>query len=98
MRRDVAIFYRLLDQRHVAFGALTARAVLGAMGMFTHCPLESRSILAGVASKAERISLLSQVRFILITVHIVAIEAANLPMIHIALDEIVSLHTVLVRS
>jgi hypothetical protein len=28
--------------------------------------------------------------------HIVAIEAANLPMIHVALDEIVALHSILV--
>jgi hypothetical protein len=34
----------------------------------------------------------------LITVQVVAIEAANLPMVHIALHKIVALHTILVSG
>ena len=59
--RNVVVFYSLLDQRHVARGALTRGAVFGVMGMLAHRSLESRSILPGVATKAECVASLSQV-------------------------------------
>ena len=52
VRRDVAVFDGLFDQRHVARRALTSRAIFGVMGMLAHRSLESRNIVLGVTTKA----------------------------------------------
>jgi len=53
---NIAVFYRLLNQGHVACGALTPRAALGVMSMLAHCSVESCSVTPGVATEAEGIA------------------------------------------
>ena len=50
-----------------------------------------------MARQTKRIPRRNQVRRVLSTVHLVAIEAPHLPVIHIALHKIIPLHPVLVR-
>ena len=61
VRRNVAIFYRLLDQRHVACGALTPRAVLIVMSMLAHGSLESCRVAPGVATETQCVAFVAQV-------------------------------------
>ena len=61
VRRNVAVFNGLLNQGHVACGALTPTTVFGVMSMPAHSALESCRVAGGVASEAEGIAPLSQV-------------------------------------
>ena len=99
MRAHKILFDRLLDLRHMARHTRAPRTPLRMMRMFAHRPTKPRRIVhpLRMARQAKRIPPRNQVRRILIAMHLVAIEAPHLPVIHIALHKIVPLHAVLVR-
>ena len=96
VRGNVVPFDRLFNVRHVAGDALASRAVLRVMGMPADGAFETRRILFRVAAKAKSVSLFDQVGLVLIAVDFVTIETTQLAVIHVALDEVVALHPVLV--
>ena len=96
MGGNVVAFDRLLNVRHVAGDALTARTVFGVMGMLGNGAFESSRIPLGVACKAKSVAFFNEVGFVLIAVDLMAVEATKLTMVHVALDEVVPLHPVLV--
>ena len=100
MRAHKIVLDRLLDLRHMARHARAPRAPLGMVRMFAHRPPKPRRILLrlGMAPQAKRIPRSNQIRRILSAVHLVAIEAPHLPVIHIALHKIIPLHPVLMRG
>ena len=97
VRRDIVIFDGLFDTRHVAGNALAACTAGGVMSVLTDSAMQAGGILTGVATEAERISAYGKSGDGA-AVHLVAIEAADLAVIHVALHKIVALHAVLVRS
>jgi hypothetical protein len=93
---DVVVLDGLLDVGHMAGDAFAARAALGVVGVFTDGAAQAGGILPVMTGEAHRIALGVQVRLVLITVNVVAVEAAQVPMIHIALNEVIALHAIFV--
>ena len=96
MGGNIISFDRLLDVRHVTGDALTARAVFRVMGMLRDGAFEAGRILFRVALKTKSVPLRDQVGLVLITVNLVTIEATQVAVVHVALHEIIALHSVLV--
>src|SRR6202012_2262078 len=86
------------DVGHVAGDALAAWTVLGVMGVLGDSPFQASGIVFGVAAEAERVAGGDQVRGIAVAVYLMAVEAAQPPVIHVALHEVVALHPVFVRA
>ena len=97
VRRDVVVFDGLLDSRHVAGNALAAGAVGSVMSVLTDSAMQTGGILASVAAEAKRVAA-DRERGDGAAVDLMAIEATDLAVIHVALHEIVALHAVLVRG
>ena len=97
MGRHVVVLDGLLNVRHVARYALTPGTVLRVMGVLADSPFEARGILFVVAAQAKRVALFDKVRFVLVAVYLMAIEATDLAVVHRALNEVVALHPILVR-
>jgi len=97
MGGNIISFDRLLNVRHVAGDALTPRAVFRVMGMLRDGAFEACRILFRVALKTKSVPLRDQVGLVLITVNLVTIEATQVAVVHVALHEIIALHSVLVR-
>jgi len=87
----------LLDFGHVACDALAASASFCMVGVFAHRPFEPCGVVLRVARQADSVAHCIQIGDVLIAVYLMAIKAANLPVVHNALDEVVALHSVLVR-
>src|SRR6185437_3061539 len=87
------------NRRHVAGHALASGAAFLMVRVFLEC---RRSRPAGrkrsMTFQAELVSGLPQLRVVVCTVYIVAIEARDPAAVHYALHEIVPLHPVLVRG
>ncbi|MBB5319319.1 hypothetical protein HDF09_004025 [Edaphobacter lichenicola] len=98
MRTNKVIFYCLLDFGHMAGNALTPGASFSMVSVLAHRPFEPGRIFLRVAGQADRIADRNEVRGVLITVYLMAVETADLPVIHLALDEVVALHPVFVRG
>ena len=98
VRANKVVLDRLLDFRHVASNALAARASLGVVSVFAYRAAQSRSILFVVTKQAKRIARHGQIRWVRIAVNLVAIKTSQTAMVHVALDKVVALHPVLVRS
>ena len=96
MRGNEMVLDGDLDVRHVAGDAIAAGAVRSVVGVIRNGAFQTCGIALVVTSEAQPISLLDQIGLVLITVDLVAIEASDLPVIHVALNEIVTLHAVLV--
>src|ERR1700679_2057210 len=99
IRVDEVVFDRGLDLRHMAGHALTAGTALRMMGMSAYRSLQSCRIflLRRMAAQTEGVPRQLQARYVRTAVDIVAVEAAQLPVVHRTLHEIVALHPVLVR-
>ena len=96
VRRDVVVFDGLLDSGHVAGNALAARTVGRVMSVLTDSAVQTGRIQASMAAETERISTYGESGDGA-AVHLMAIEATDLTVIHVALHEIVALHAVFVR-
>ena len=97
MAANKVVLDGLLDARHMAGRALAASTVDRMMRMFRNGPLQPGWIRRGVARQAKRVALRNHARGVLVAMHVVAIEAAQLPVVHGALHKVVALHPVLVR-
>ncbi len=75
---------------------MASGAGFGVMGVLGDRAGEAGWILVRVAFEAEFVAGLEEVGPVLVAVDLVAIEAADLAMVHVALDEVVALHAVLV--
>ena len=98
VRRNEVAFNGLLDVRHVTRNAVAAGAVFCVVRMFAHGTLQARGVLAVVATETERVPLLNKVRFVPVTVNVVAIKATQPAVIHGALNEVISLHAIFVSG
>jgi len=98
MGGHIVSFDCLLNVRHVAGDALAPRAVLRVMRVLTDSSFEARWVLLCVAAETESVPLFNQVGLILIVVDIVAIKTTKLAVVHVALHEVIALHSVLVRG
>jgi len=96
MRGDVVVLDRLLNTRHVASSALASGTLRIMMRVLAHCSPKSRGILLTVAAQTKCIPAHRQIGNSA-AVYLMAIEAADFAMVHVALHEIVALHPVLVR-
>ena len=96
MAADVVVLDRLLDLWHMTGDALAACAVGCVMSVRGDSDFESCRIVLRVTGEADLVASCDQVRRVLIAVHLMAIEAANVPVIHVALHEVVSLHAIFV--
>ena len=96
MRSNKIVLNGDLNVRHVAGDAIAACAVCRVMGVIRNGALQTRGVVLVVTSEAESVSLLDQIGLVLVAVNLVAVEAADLPVIHVALYEIITLHSVLV--
>lgn len=94
---DVVVFNRLFDSRHVACGTLAACTAFRVVGVLRNGAFQSSRIFFGVAREAKLIAGDGKVRCN-VAVNLMTIEATQLTMVHVALHEIVALHTILVRS
>ena len=98
MRADVVVFDRLLDLGHVACRALTSGAPFGVVGVLGDRGFKASWVVGVMALKAEKVSDPAHTCDVGGAVDLMAVEAANLAVVHIALDEVVALHAVLVRG
>lgn len=89
---------RLLNRGHVASHTITTGTGRRVMCVILDRPFQSGRIVPVVASETECIPFLNEIRFVLIAVHLMTVEAAHLAVIHGALHKIVALHPVFVRS
>ena len=96
MRGNEIVLYGDLYVRHVAGDAIAARAVRRVVGVIRNGALQTGGVVLVVAPEAESITLLDQIGFVLVAVNLVAVEAADLAVIHVALDKIIALHAVFV--
>ena len=95
---DGIVFDGLLDGRHMARSTLAARAVRSVVRMFADGPFQPGGIILRVAAETESIAPFSEIRLVLVAVNLMAVEAANLAVVHVALHEIIALHPVLMGS
>ena len=96
MGSDVVLLDRYFDLRHVTCDALAAGAFFGMMSVFADRSLQTCTVGLCMASETKCIALPNQVRFVLIAMNLVTIKTPKLTMIHVALNEVVSLHSILV--
>jgi hypothetical protein len=95
---DVIVFNRLLDTRHVTGRTLTTGTPGSVMSVLGDGTFEACYVLSCVALQADLIAAGVEVGGVLVVVDLVAVEAADLAMVHITLHEIVALHAVFVRG
>src|SRR5665213_710692 len=93
---DEVVLDGLLDARHVAGGALAPGAVGGVVRVFGNSPLQPGGIHGVVARQAERVASGDDAGGVVVAVDVVAVEAAQLAVVHGALHEVVALHAVFV--
>jgi len=98
VRTYKVVFDGLLDLRHVAGNTLATRTSPRMMGMLAHGAARSSRIFLCVAEEAKRVSWHLEIRCVGVAVYLMAVEAAKPTMVHVALNEVVPLHPVLVRS
>ena len=87
----------LFNPRHVAGRALAPRAHFSMMRMFADSPMESGGVIFCMAAETQLVANDNKIRWVFIAVHLMAIKATHLAVIHHTLDKIIALHTVLVR-
>ena len=97
MSADEIVLDCLLDPGHVASNALTACTPFSVVRVFAYRAAESGGILFRVAKEAQGIAWPHQIRCVRVTVNLMAVKAANAAMVHVALNEVVTLHPILVR-
>jgi len=95
---DEVVLDGLLDARHVTGDTLASGAVCGVMRVFRDGALEACGVLAGVAGEADLVAASVEAGGVFVAVNLVAVEAANLAVVHVALDIVVALHAVFVRG
>src|SRR4249919_2355345 len=96
MSADEIVLNCLLDLGHVASNALTACAPFSMVRVFAYRAAQSGGILFCVAREAQGIAWHHQIRCVRVIVNLVAVKAANAAMVHVALNEVVTLHPILV--
>ena len=85
-----------LNMRHVAGDTIAAGTVRSVVSVIRNGAPQTRGIVLVVTPEAESVALLDEIGLVLVAVDLVAIKAADLAVIHVALDEIIALHPVLV--
>jgi len=95
VRGHIVVFDGLFDARHVTRGAFASGAVRGVVSVLTHRSAQAGWILFGVAAETECVAADGEIGNSA-GVDLMAIEAADLAVIHVALHEIISLHAVFV--
>jgi hypothetical protein len=95
---DEVVFQGLLDLRHMTSYALAACACFGMVSVLADCAVKSGRIVFCVAAEADCISSCDEACLVFTAVDLMAARAANFAMIHIALNEIISLHAIFVRG
>lgn len=98
MARHKIIAQCLLDLRHVARNALASGTTRGVVRMLADRAVQAGGVFRVMTAQTKLVSGSNQIGRVLIAVHVVAIEAADVAVIHHALREIVALHPVFVRG